>query len=385
MARRPEALHQERQLKLQRVIVPKIGDGNPGAASSLERAAAVAGVETQTTYLSVIARIAQVLHGHMSGDPCRQREYTEKSEAVRTGLAAQIFSKLMFGELVLRVANNRQPSELNAIQEHQLLEADRRLLEWLGILLVRLVVVDTQPKLSGEAAVQHLLDQKVAAELMVWNEEAYKYLDALKFPVKLVAPFLLSGFWPEAEGSREGDEVVIKASGSGMPKEWMARLQRVLPQMSNQSSFIYPGHMFSGQSESTIRVASADRHENFYRRLGSNTRVIIASPSEIVQVVAEMRSRGINCVLIALPPRGEHEKKNLEYAIQHGLVAACLEFDDGRPTVTSVPVITPEELPRFFKSADLSRTVTKPPGLGKEPYWEAVKRQQKMALAQSGQ
>jgi hypothetical protein len=104
-----------------------------------------------------------------------------------------------------------------------------------------------------------------------------------------------------------------------------------------------------------------------------------------VQVVAEMRSRGINCVLIALPPRGEHEKKNLEYAIQHGLVAACLEFDDGRPTVTSVPVITPEELPRFFKSADLSRTVTKPPGLGKEPYWEAVKRQQKMALAQSGQ
>ena len=76
-----------------------------------------------------------------------------------------------------------------------------------------------------------------------------------------------------------------------------------------------------------------ERINGFYRALDQSTQTIVGYPSELIQVIEALHRVGNKDVqLVALPPRGAHEQRNLDYAIEKGLVAAGTALKGVRST-----------------------------------------------------
>jgi hypothetical protein len=346
-----------------RIPVPEVGHGNIAAAIALQRLLQMNGIEDSEIWrLRFTAKAGQVLHRGMSHLPGVSRSYTNASEQVRRSLLARGFGQLLYRELAWHLnafKNERKqaPSELNlmVIQEHQLFGLTQKMMNKLGS--AYLLVPDVFPKASAKDIVRKWKDKII---FLVWNEDAYEELHREGLPVALVPPFLLAGFRPEEQSTtnrpekksdfyEEGVPVVLKSSGSGMPAAWVKQIQQVL-QICPEYRMFLPRQVWENGSKHQFKQGEIENElDEFYQSLGGKTRVIISYPSEMTMVVQELRARGVPVIWICLPPRGEHEKRNLEYAFAHHLCTALLDFDLPPDFLPHILRITIPELREFLQ------------------------------------
>jgi hypothetical protein len=301
--------------------VPVVGHGNPASLEAIRRLAEQNQITLHDFHIKVSPLLAQVFHIVMSKNRQLRDHYTSRSENLRSSRLGQTFAALCFLEfqtlLMIQRANhldNQLPIIWWVVQEHPVLGSNKRALQRLNIQEVRVHVPDTFPKQSAELALRKLDTMGIIASFYVWNTQAYDELNKKGFDVKLTAPPLLEAYQPDKpEYWTRGKEVVIKSSGSGMPKKWSRALQSALPHAVI--------HTPQGNPQQDIA--------RFFQDLGGNTRLIIAHPSEVIQIAYSMRQRGQHVHVPVLPPRGDHELRNLKTAMELRLVTQVVDFGDG--------------------------------------------------------
>lgn len=329
---------------------PDVGDGNPSTLIALQRQAVLLGENPLTTCLPTTSKPANIFHRRMTADPHLTDTYANDSESKRVSLPAKIYAKASFTEFAVRLACKGEfdmdgDHRWNAIQEHQLLGANLEVLNHLGINDVRMVVPDVHPKESAVAAARQIPGINVS----VWNSEAQKQLLQQGLDTTLHKPYMLDGFAPDIEAFKEhGRQVVIKSSGSGMPNIWYENLRETF--MNTDTNFaLHTQTHHRTQDSVTIYHDKESRIEAFYDDLGGQTRLVIGYPSELVGVVYDMRSRGIPAWMATLPPRGSHEKRNLRFALDNGLIIGELKFNPKRPpTFEDVASLEINDLPNIL-------------------------------------
>ncbi|MEK9196070.1 MAG: hypothetical protein AAB914_01745 [Patescibacteria group bacterium] len=357
MSRSPESRYQEI------LSVPDVADGNPSTLMSLEQQALQAGIDPISIYLRATSWPVNRFHANMTSDPNTAQSYTDESEAKRLGATAKIYSVASFVEFTCRVALSDEferdtDKRWNVIQEHQLLGASPAILDKIGVRAIRLATPDVYPKESAIIAAQKLKEKDIT--ISVWNRTAQDYLNNLGISTELHKPYLLDGLLTEPTSFRAGGKtVVMKSSGSGLPMTWFEKLQT--------------GLLASGVDFAThIPISNSNRAErirDFYSDLGGRTKLIIGYPSELVSVACDLQSRGSAVQMLTLPPRGAHEKRNLEFAMDNNIVIGELSFDrDALTTFDGLDRIGPSDIKEVI--ASLPGTGTLPKNvIGTKPFW----------------
>ncbi len=341
--------------------VTDIGHGNPSTLEAHRRLATEAGIVLHTLPLRGVAAPGKLAHVAMTQFGRVSSKYTEHSEGIRASLPARIFGQLLFLEFAARVlasskiTRNEKKIHWLVVQEHVLQGSWSTALDFLGIDKITVSVPDVLPKQSAEDAVR---SHSGRASFSVWNTFAQEHLATRFLPSTLNQPPLLAGYYPEtSQFMREGKRIVVKSSGSGMKKTWIKALNEELRKISPQTCI----HLPAGKS--------LDDYQNFMNDLGGKTKLVIAHPSEITQIVASMRASGVEVTLLALPPRGTHEEINLEHAMQMGIVAALIDFEDGsntsNPKFSKLARIRPCEIADLLGTPSALSDVH--PFLGTEP------------------
>jgi hypothetical protein len=322
------------------------------------------------------------MHAGMTEDPARAEDYSKHSESQRLDLKAKLFSIACAGELLARTGLDRsEPSQYCFSQEHPIFGSHPDLLRhWLNASSLRVFVPDVHPK---ESSVE-ILRRKVAempVEFAVWNVEAEKELRDMGMPVVLKKPFMLDGFRPDLdEFMRGGSELVIKSSGSGMPKAWEDKLMEVFFNRKDSkedpvSWAIHTQRRRYKQSQAYPWITDkAWRIENFYQSLGGDTRLIVSFPTELVGVVADMNQRGVPAYMISMPPRGAHEVRNQDFARRNGLLYGYLAVGiyEGLTSLHGLPVIKPESLEDVVRELKQTKASSWDKGVvGTERLWAA--------------
>ncbi len=307
---------------------------------------------THRVLLTESTRLANTFHQAMSRTSYRDR-YSQNSEALRMSLASKIFAQLCFIEFAIKARQRlkSQATELPAqwyiIQEHQLLQSIHQVLNALGIYDKFLVVPDVYPKESAIIAAQ-----RTGTPIITWNTAAYSKLSQLDLDVRLHQPFLLESYSPDQEAYRNhGVPIVVKSSGSGMPSSWRQKLMEVLPQLQTPFAFHLPSEILTDTKNFPTSLDHTTRLGEFYHDLGGKTRLLIAHPSEVVQIAAEMHLRGTGVTYLALPPRGQHEVRNLEFGVQTGLIAGVILFEgmtEEQLHGVNVTVIRPDQIKNYL-------------------------------------
>lgn len=294
------------------VFVPKIADGNPASAMAWAEK-----IDSKVVFLGATALPVRIFHNGISADPEKALAYTDDSEKRRQGMTAKLASASFFAELVTRSVLSGGCRELVLVQEHPLMIASVKALGKLGVEKVTIPIPDVHPKQSAEHVANRLArqaDGELEVVMSVWNEGARDELlnNNPAFEVQLVDPWLLN-LSPNLDKS-QGNKVILKSSGSGMPKAWEDELQGYT---------VGKDSVWTPNSEPNLKK----RIRGFYGALDRSTETIVGYPSELVQVVEALHRAGNTDVrLAALPPRGNHEKRNLNYAINNKLVSAGIAF-----------------------------------------------------------
>lgn len=303
------------------VTVPETGHGNPAAAMA-EYLKALGLLEldekVELVMLKKAAKLASIFHRVMTANGKAAETYSQNSENLRTNGPSKIFGRLLFLELLWRLRSSGA-KEWTVIQEHILLGASVKGLEMLGVKEINIPVPDVFPKESAIKAAERIKSMAPTINLtfLVWNQEACDELKDKGLKCVLVDP-PLKHLLNRIQSSDKGAKTIIKSSGSGIPKEWLS----ILAPLAYKNDIIL--HTPSSFTQRDI--------VEFYGSIGRNIRYIVSYPSEMVQVVHILRGMEIDVKLIALPPRGKHEVRNLEYAQKMGYLHSVLRFDSSENT-----------------------------------------------------
>ena len=353
------------QLDVSRVIsYSAVAHGNPMAGNALARSAARYGLDTEVVPLTVSSVPVNMFHGNISSNPEDAAEYITTSEQKRLGAMAKIFGTVAFGELLERTAKTGRDIDWTVTQEHQLLGATNFILDRAGIGAINLVVPDVFPKRSAV----HAASRIDGAVVNVWSQAAYDELTADGVKARLVRPFLLDGYRPDDESFTGGDRVIVKTSGSGMPQDWLNTIMLELRASGEEYSVHTPTWQY--QDGFVSRIHRTNQCLDFlFSHIGPETVYEVGYPSESVQRLTEMQMRGYNTQLLALPPRGEHEYRNLMYGFETGVIAGELGFsDDQKPTIPHVPIIPVRSLHELVRDSPSSADPRKK--VGQLDYWQ---------------
>lgn len=322
------------------------GHGNPATLLALLRIFTQSGVEPTDIFLKNSGALAQVPHTLMT--TLAPEAYTKHSSELRRSILGQCLSFLCNKELI-REVDKQHPfmSNLYAIQEFMLLGAKPKDLEH-RFNSVSLVVPDVYPKPSAVEEFKNKLDLDV--RFIVWNVPAYVELfKVFGKRARLFAPFLVEGL-ANMKNSEEQDvwNVVIKSSGSGgMNKDTAMRIVDSCCKANLRAFAHMPGGYVStvhGHHEYDPVVDKTSRIKHFYGKISKHTRVVISYPSEMTQVAAELMQNNIPAKMVAFPPRGVHEARNLQFAIDAGICVAILSNHCKDTNQWGVPIVTPATL-----------------------------------------
>lgn len=352
-------------------IYPDIADGNPWMWFALEGLATRRGIETHEIALrDTSTLLVGAVHGAMSRVPALAERYTRDSESRRNGKLAGLYSRHAFRNVVSRVAEVAYDPPMRWIltQEHPILRADDEELERLGVSDVDIVVPDTEPKRSSIHTVQRLH----RATSYVWNQDAYEQLQDMGLRSELIRPALIEGVTGVPILPDNGASVLAKTSGSGMKQAWISRLVQALSEAtvavdklaSVEDSFDWSLYtpsqhyfLFGDKPLSNKRA----RITQFCQSICLNTSIIIGFPTELVAVVAEARLKGAPTLLLACPPRGEHEAQNLKYAQKHGLLLGEIDFTGNHePSAKNIQRVRIDDLACVIVEAHANRTEVPP-------------------------
>lgn len=360
------------------MVVPTIAEGNPATQISARLQAERNGIDVDAICLNIMGWAGSHMHAGMTKDPARAEKYSINSEEERLNFKAMVFSVACAGELTMRAWKEREVSDrFNFFQEHPLLGSPHELLDRLGAEQVRIFVPDVHPKESAVEALRRKISKR-PAEFVVWNTEAEKALCDMGMPVSLKKPFMLDGFRPDLEEfAGTGSEVVVKASGSGMPSNWEREIIAAFlskPRSENAPSWaihtqqtrIKENKVYPWLTEREWRI------RDFYQSLGGPTRLLVSFPTELVGVVSDMRERGVPTWMLAMPTRGAHEVRNLDFAIRNGLLLGYLGVGryEGMNTLDGLPVIKPEHLEGLVRELRTEKVQWRPGIVGTEKMWD---------------
>ncbi len=320
-----------------------IGDGNPASLYALE---ATHRRTTTSPFHSItlhhLPRVAGFGHALMTRSEHARTEYLKHGEELRSSWAGKLFGYALYLNFLYHVRHIPEvqagtPYTWKVVQEHMLLGVPQRLTDQKNP--IELYVPDVRPKQSALLANMRL----PYSTIMVWNDETYRDLRQKGYTVKRVDPFLLDGFSPDAETFiHKGVPVVIKTSGSGMPAHTLTALRASLT-MQQRDWVIHTPHgkmqSFKGMMHTERIPNKKERITAFFDTLGAQTQILISYPNELVQVMYEMQLRGTTQTeFFVLPPRGEHELRNLTFGWKHGLIKGlCVTNPDDAHLFTSLP------------------------------------------------
>lgn len=348
--------------------MPTIADGNPSTLLALQHSAQRAGIELDPIHLEHSSALARPFHQQVTLNPVRARRYVETSELERGGIKGSLFGAVSLAEFALRKvgAHGFGRVQWNVVQELPLRSAPRALLRLLGAKDVRLIVPDVYPKASAVQA----LRRHPQARVSVWNREAFDELSADGVSAELNRPYLLDGLRPESPTfMAEGVTAVAKVSGSGAPDAWPRLLEIGLQQAGVDYSLHSPSYQIrNGRAEAA--EGFEERVGSFYSDLGGQTRLLIGYPSELVGVACELRSRGVPVWMLSLPPRGAHEKRNLEFGYRHGVIHSEINITGAaeQASTTGLPLINLSDLPQVLQQPP--DFTLRPDLLGEKSVWE---------------
>ncbi len=297
-----------------RVFSPLIGHGNPGSALSI---AGILGYQKNLLFSKTLAEI----HGFFNKKPEFVNEYSKNSEALRGGLGMIAIGLLQLWSWLGQERFNLKGKLADVgvfVQEHLLGVLPENLIKQWFPSGVFLAIPDVLPKQSATT----ILKEKEVITPIVWNKTAYKELKKQGVKPILVAPFLPEGFVGQVDfkDKQLSRKIVVKSSGSGMPNEWVERLMGYSKRENIDMEIWLPDQKITianGQKNvEDLKGKSLEEYlKAFYQSLvDSPPEYLVSFPSEMVQVASWMRSRGWNGVFAALPPKGQHEIKNLQWA-----------------------------------------------------------------------
>lgn len=298
---------------------PLVAHGNPSAAIALDNLAQYSGFGSRLDLIE--ATLPQKYYQWISRSPDRLKKHNEKSDMKRRGLFATVFSNLLSLE-ILR-SNPDLIGEANSFtiglftQELALSGFHKEELKSLFPKGTYLFINDVFPK---DFAIEVM--KKTGTRPVVWNSDAYSKLSKEGLNPILSKPWLLGGFSQQLQfGETKQYSVVIKASGSGMPDSFLKGL-KTLSDKKLAVKYFLPNP----------RKSVPHQLEEFYNELIQHPpAILIGFPSEMIQAVADLYSRGWQGRFIALPPKGLHEVNNFEWAVSQGLVSGVLDFGNALP------------------------------------------------------
>jgi len=280
--------------------------------------------------------------------------YLKDSEETRMGLLAQQVQKSTWYDLsqrlkaLLTTGIKKSEIRLHVFQEFPLLGAAVLGDTWLqDVQDIRLYVPDVHPKGSAEIAAK-----QVGATLYVHNEAAESRLRAGGLSVVREAPIFIQGYealfahkygwgteWTGGQQKKtwanpkvlpfaeRGVPYVVKSSGSGMSAAVLRSILNGLEQAGIRDFEVHlPYEVISCVAGIiTHQALPSDKLlviERYMLALGAHTKQLASSPSESVQVVANMRQLGAQTQFLPVGvPRGTHEHANLVWAQSQGWVA----------------------------------------------------------------
>lgn len=312
------------------IRVPEVGEGNVTAALSVQLLLEKAGVTTTLSGPRWAAMIARLFHSSISSSPTASREYTRSSERTRH-LGLWVFALITSLEHTIhrtnRLTEDASPHALIFTQEHGMM-GDYRLIRQNGKAF--LLVPDVEPKRSAITALKKIGSGVTA---IVWNQQALTALRNEGIPAVQVDPFILQGFEKLQDPAdrqlfEATDRVILKTSGSGIPSLWLSNLTEALQRLGRDFAGYTPSAVISPQAEQSRPPDSRQKILEFNADLIAHPpQVIICYPSEMIQVAAALWRQGIRVRLLCLPPRGEHELKNLRWAQQYLGALALSRWD----------------------------------------------------------
>lgn len=309
-------------------FVPLIGDGNPAALQARKNLYNREKPKSDFTIFHpvVASTIARQLHRIMTWSESLRELYTRSGEEhVRSSVSARMLGAMFYHSLCQQLLahelySSRAPLALTLVQEHLLLGAATEHLLQHGFTSMQLLIPDTQPKESAVIGLLH--HPEVTA--VTWNSDTYDLLTQRGVhSVQLGKPELIKGHTTQVEYSNlqnRGTEIIVKTSGSGMPREVKEVLLAALRAQKQPWLFHTPDNafLFDGKTEYVRMFGTAQsRRTDFYQNLGGKTQLLITYPNEQIQAVTELVACGCSPELLFLPPRGEHELNNIRFALVH--------------------------------------------------------------------
>lgn len=323
------------------VVVSKVGDGNPFYAHGLADS-----LEGTITELDGITQLISFWHQWMTA--YKSKEYSNNSEAVRSSSLAQLAAAF----LGLEVRYNYPKTKSNRVgifvQEHSLMNLSCDELNQRFPGGIYLAIPDVYPKHSA----REIASRKNAA-LLVWNHDAYDQEIQYHHNTILIEPNLYTSFTGGGENFKhQGVPLVLKTSGSGMPKSWLSHMNRVLTTTSLNYQLFVPGSVIMPERKITLPSNISRRAAKFFDSLGAHTRVFCTYPNEEIQVTAEMYQLGWDGNCLAYPFRGQHEENNFRFAREHGFIQGIINEDNGYQIARTygLPCIDVEEIPDIVKT-----------------------------------
>ncbi len=320
------------------IFVVNAGDGNPATAISIYFLVNYL-KNPRLHFLNWSGKLAFIFHKMMSKSPDISQKYTKSTDNWRKkGLP--LLAVLGKVERYL-YGNNFTGRQAWFVQEASLASFSCEELQAYFPGGVILYVPDVYLKSSALP----ILRKRPLVKVAVWNKEAREELIGIglnESRIILTPPLLPVGFyWHYLETFgpdhklKLSDWLLIKSSGSGMPDNYLKTLMRIV--FGQELSGLEPViHL----PDRTLVMKTSDydtqpnpkgafgRIVDFYNKFFDVIpKVLITYPSEMVQVVYWLRSLGLETNFIALPPRGEHEVRNLEWARNQGLVKAELDYN----------------------------------------------------------
>lgn len=300
------------------IVFPDVGAGNPAEAMAIAKLLERAGEPVDTWTPELASLFARVFHKRVSRSVCLTEKYTENSEEQRAK-ALLLYGLLTAAEGAL----SQEPNEVYDygiyVQEHALGARDNKYLAAHFRRDAFIFIPDVYPK---ESAITIMRQTGITP--VVWNEPARDRLLERGIEAKLVKPHILAGFANGSFASGVTERIVIKSSGSGMPREYTERLLRVLERIGVEYALYLPDKCITNEGTSPLPQSTKERNDHYYRDLARRPpKVLITQPTEMIQVKADPNAWRM--AHLSLPARGHHEAENLLFAQEEGLTQGTID------------------------------------------------------------